>query len=281
MADQVMKASAELAVAIPEMWSPAFYDTLLATLPFNDSVSRDYEGEIRQLGDTVNISSVPEFDDAVEISEDEAADANAVTLTGQQLVINKQVVKDYITTEKALLQSLEVDSKLRDMAFYAVMKKMQAIIIAASVPSASSPDHQIAYDSSTTLALADILEAKELLDLQNVPDDGQRVAIMGAAQSNDLFNITGFVSRDFIPAGSPLTVGAITTPILGFKARQTTIVGNTSYWFHSSYMSLAVQQQPDVKVFDLGGDGKRAMRVNTTVLFGVKQLDNKRIVSLS
>ena len=281
MADQVMKASAELAVAVPEMWSPAFYDVLLAMLPFNDSVSREYEGEIRSLGDTVNISSFPEFGDAVEMSEDDAVDAQAVTMTGQQLVINKQVALDYIYTDKARIQALPFDSKARDMAFYAVMKKMQDIIIAATVPSAAAPDHQIAYDSGTTLALADILEAKELLDTQNVPDDGQRVAILGAAQSNDLFNITGFTSRDFIPAGSPLTSGAITTPILGFRARMTTEVGNTSYWFHSSYLSLAVQQAPEIKVFDLGSEGKRAVRVNTTVLFGVKQLDNKRVVSLS
>ncbi len=281
MADQVMKASAEVSVAVPELWSPAFYDVLLAMLPFNDSVSSQYEGEIKALGDTVNISTFPEFGEAVEISEDEAVDAQAVTMTGQQLVINKQLALDYIYTDKAQIQALPFDTKARDMAFYAVMKKMQAILIAATVPSASAPDHQIAYDSSTTLALADILEAKELLDNANVADDGQRVAIMGAAQSNDLFNITGFTSRDFIPAGSPLTVGAITTPILGFRARMTTIVGNTSYWFHSSYMTLAVQKSPEIKVFDLGSDGKRAVRVNTTVLFGVKQLDNKRVVSLS
>ena len=61
--DQVMKASAELSVLVPEVWSQKYYDVLLAELPFNSTISRDYEGEIQNLGDTVKISSFPEFVD--------------------------------------------------------------------------------------------------------------------------------------------------------------------------------------------------------------------------
>lgn len=278
--DQVMKASAEMDAIVPELWSAAFYPTLLEKLPFNESISRDWEGEIQALGDIVNISTFPQFDLAEEIAEDQKADADSVTVTKQQLVINKQVVKDYILTKKALAQSLEAGNKLRDLAMHSIMKKMQKIIIAEIVPNASGPDHSIAYDSGTTLALADILEAKELLDNQDVPDDGSRQMILGAAQWNDIFNITGFTSRDFIPAGSPLTSGSLPTPILGFQPKLTTEAGNVSYLFHPLFMTMAVQQAPQVAVYDLGVDGKRAQRVNMDVLFGVKQLDGLRVVTI-
>jgi hypothetical protein len=281
MADEVMKASVELDGVVPELWSAAFYPTLLETLPFNDSISRDYEGEIQALGDTVNINSFPQFELAQEINEDEKADADSVTVSKQQLVINKQVVKDFILTKKAIRQSIDSQNALRDLALHSILKKMQQIIIAETVPNASAPDHSIAYDSGTTLALADILEAKELLDNQDVPDNGSRVMILGAAQWNDLFNITGFTSRDFIPAGSPLVSGQIVTPILGFRPRMTTEVSSTAYLFHPMYQTMAVQQSPDVAVYDLGGEGKRAMRVNMDVLFGVKQLDGLRVVTIS
>lgn len=280
MADKYMRASDEMAVLIREMWSAAFYPTLLATLPFADSIGREYSGEISGLGDTVNVSSFPEFDEAEDISEAQAVDADAVTVAGTPIVINKQVAKDFQITKKAQQQSIEAMNALRDLALYSIMKRMNSLIIADLVPSAATPDHQIAYDSSTTLALADIIEAKGLLDLQNVERSG-RVMIPGVLQENNLFNITGFVSRDFIPAGSPLASGEIQTPVLGFQVKPTTTAGTNTYLFHPLVMQLAVQQMPDVRVYDRGGEGIRAMRVNMDVLFGIKLMSNVRAVLLS
>lgn len=279
MADQLITAGTEASAIVPELWSARFYEVLLAELPFNASISRDYEGEVSDLGDIVNISTVPEFSAATELSEGARNDADAVTMTKQQLVINKRLVKDFIVTKKAQLQSLPMMDKLREHAVYSIMKKMQSLIIADIVPSASAPDHQIAFDSGTTLALADILEAKELLDAQDVMQ-GNRKLICGVAQYNDLFNITGFTSRDYIPAGSPVTQGAIATPVLGFDVEMTSELGNVAYCFHPSFMTMAVQDQLSVNAYDLGQDGVRASRVNVDLLFGLKQLDDKRVVKI-
>jgi hypothetical protein len=281
MSDEVMKASSEVDALVPELWSAAFLPTLLSSFAFVDSVARNWEGEISALGDTVNISSFPQFDLAQEIAEDERADADSITVSKTQLVINKQIVKDYILTKKALAQSIEAQNQLRDLALHSIMRKMEKVVVAEIVPNASAPDHSIAYTSATTLALADILAAKELLDTQNVPDVG-RVMVVGSAQWNDLFNITSFISRDFIPAGSPITSGAITTPIAGFTAKMTNeAASNVSYFYHPLFLALAVQQAPEVRVYDLGVEGKRATRVNMDALFGVKQLDGLRVVTVS
>lgn len=278
--DQIHRASNELDAIVPELWSAKFYPTLKERLPFITSVAREYEGEIQALGDTVRIPNVPQFDVAEEISEDQKVDADAVTITTQSLVINKQVAKDFIITKKGMIQSIDAQNELRDMAIHSIMKKMQDIIVAEIVPSASTPDHQIPFDSGTTLALADILEAKELLDGSDV-EEGNRQLIAGVAQVNDLFNITGFVSRDFIPAGTPLTSGRIDTPVLGFNVQWSSRLGNVAYLFHPIFLQMAVQQAPEVEVVSLGADGKRARRVNMDVLFGVKQVSSLRVVQLS
>lgn len=280
MVDEVMKTSPEMTGVIPELWSARFYPTLLEGMVFADSVGREYENEIQALGDTVNITDWPQFDEADEILENEAVSADSVTANTTQLIINKQVAKDYILTKKAARQSIDSQNALSDLANHAIMKKMQSLIIAEIVPSASAPDHQIAYDSGTTLALADILEAKELLDDSDVEEMG-RTLITGSAQFNDLFNITGFTSRDFIPAGSPLTAGAITTPLMGFTHKWTSEAGSTSRFFNPIFLQMAVQQSPEVNVYDLGTQGKRASRVNMDVLFGIKQVSDVRVVSVS
>jgi hypothetical protein len=278
--DKVHRASTELDAIVPELWSAKFYPTLKERLPFITSVSADYEGEIQALGDTVNIPNIPQFDNATEIGEDEAVDADAVTVSKTALVVNKQVAKDFIITKKGMIQSIDAQNGLRDLALHSILKKMQDIIIAEIVPSAAAPDHTIAFTSGTTLALADILAGKELLDNSDV-EEMSRQLICGSAQINDLFNITGFVSRDYIPAGSPLTSGQITTPVLGFMPQWSSRVGNTAYLFHPIFLQMAVQQMPEVEVVSLGASGKRAKRVNMDVLFGVKQVSNIRVVQLA
>lgn len=279
MVDQVQNTTTNAAI-IPEIWSRKSYEVNLQKNPWIGSINYDYEGEIKRLGDIVNIHTIPEFDDAGELPEGAAGDADNVTITTQQLVINKRIYKDYTVTDDSLIQSLSFMDKLRDKAIFAIQKRMQALIIADVVPSASAPDNSIAFDSGTTLALADILEAKELLDDKNV-DIGDRFCVLGAAQINDIFNITGYTSKDFISVGSPLSSGIIETPLMGFMPKQTTAVGNTSYFAHPSFMSGAIQKNLGVKVFDLGSMGIRAQRINIDMLIGIKQMDDERVVTLS
>ncbi len=279
--DDMMTAGSNLSAIVPEVWSQRYYDVLLADLPFNSIIATDWEGEIQDLGDRVNIASFPEFDEGEELAEDARSDAKAVTVSSQQLVINKRVVKDFIVTKKALLQSLPAMDKLRELAVYSILRKICNTIISSIVPSASNPDHTISYDSSTTLGLADILEGKEDLDAQNVPA-ADRHMVLGSAQTNDIFNITGFQSSDFLTVGQGgLNTGKVPTSLLGFMPHFTTLAGNVSYLFHRSFMTMASQQGMDVKEYDLGVDGFRGTRVNLDTLYGLKQLDSVRCLTIS
>lgn len=280
MADQFMGAGVELAALNPEVWSAAFYPTLLAALPFNDVVARQYEGEIRALGNTVNISSFPEFGEADDLAESQKSDAKALTASGQQLVINHQLAQDFIITNLAMVQTIEAGNAIRDLAFHSIMKKMQTILIGDTVPSAAAPDHSIAYDSGTTLALADILEAKELLDASDVEDDGSRCMILGSAQWNDIFNITGLTSRDFVD-GRALQDGSLPARVLGFNPKLTTEAANVAFFFHPIYMTMAVQRGLSSEMFNMGGQGYRSVRVNNTILMGNEQLSDLRVVTIS
>lgn len=280
MSDLIHTAATELSVLVPSIWSRSYYDVLLSKNVFKMLLDTSHQGEIAAVGDTVKISTFPEFSAATELSESAANEADAVTVTQQSLVIDKQIVKDLIVTDKALMQSLPAVDKLKELAIYSIEKKIQALIIAAIVPSAAAPDHQIGYSSGTTLALADILNAKELLDTQNVPM-ADRHMVLGAAQLNDLFNITSLTSNDFVAKGL-IDTGEVKNPILGFMPEFTTAGGaNVAYFFHRSFMTYAAQKGMEVKEFDLGVVGKRGIRVNCSTLIGLKQLDNKRVVTIS
>ena len=281
MADVPMTAATHLAAIVPEIWSRRYYDSLLEGLAFRALLGTDYEGEIRDLGDTVNISQFPQFTDGNDVAESADNDAEAVTVTGQQLVINHRIAKDFILTRLSMAQSLPAMDQLSNLAIFSIMKKIEKLIIAAIVPNAAAPDHSIAYTTGTTLALVDILNAKELLDAANVAQENRHM-VLGSAQMNDVFNIAGFTSSDFLLAGAPLQTGQLPAALLGFAPHLTTLVGNVSYFFHPSFMTFAAQEGMAVNQYDLGGlNGKRQLRVNVDTLVGFKQLDGKRVVSIS
>ena len=77
MANQLQNTTTNAAI-IPEVWSSKFYDVNKAKLPFNDSVSKEYEGEISNLGDIVNISTIPEMDQALARFEKLFKDLNSL-----------------------------------------------------------------------------------------------------------------------------------------------------------------------------------------------------------
>lgn len=279
MANAYMDTANEVSAIVPEQWSSKYYDVLLAELPFNSIISKDYEGDIANLGDTVNIASIPEFSDATELPEADAADADAVTIGSQALVINKRIVKDFIVTNKALLQSIPFVEKLKELAIYSIQKKIQSLIISLTVPSAA-PDHTITAVTPGVFALADILAVKELLDNQNVPMSDRHI-VLGSGPLNDIFNITGFTSSDFVASGSPLASGQLPAQLVGFMPHFTTVVGSTVYAFHASYFTMASQQGMAVAEYDLGVEGRRAKRVNCDTLLGMKQLSDVRVATVT
>ena len=277
MADEVMTAQVELDAINPEMWSATWYPTLLENLVWSDSIAMDYQGEMNQRGDRVNITTWPQFGSAVDLAEGARVDAQKLTPSGQQLVVNHEIAQDFIVTQRAMIQTLEHQEKLRDHAFFSIFKKIDEIIFADIAPSSAAPDHITSYASGTTLALVDFLDAMEALDQANVPSQGQRCANIGVAQNADLFNIAGFVSRDFVASANALSSGAITTPVLGFRVKFTTMVGNISTFFDPIFRQMAVQRTASPQVYDLGVNGQRAFRTNLTVLMGNKQASNVRV----
>lgn len=275
--NEQMDANTEFDAVIPEIWSSSWYPTLLERMVFADSVGHAYEQDIQALGDKVNITTFPQFPEARDLAEGQANDAQKITLGNSQLVVNKQTVQDFIVTKRAERQSLDVQQKIMELAFFSIIKKMQKNIIAEIAPSVSAPDHVIPYSSGTTMALADWIEVKTLLDNQNVNENG-RIAILGTNQINALFNISGFMSRDFVPNSEAMSNGAITSPVLGFLVKWTTVVADTSTFFSPEFLQMAVQENPVPEIFNLGADGSRAKRVNMTVLYGLKQVDSLRVV---
>lgn len=278
MADQVISASGAVANIVPEVWSARYTQNLNDNVAFNSLISREYEGEIRSMGDTVNIPTIADVDASL-LTEGARGDAQTITVSKTALVVNSRAFVDFIVTDQASLQSLLEMDKLRELAVSALARKMQDDIVDAIVPSASAPDHAIAYDSGTTLADADLLEALDLEADANWSHLGGRYLVTGEKQYLDLVNTSKFYDKT-LGGNSNVSQGELSGSIYGHTPGSSTACGTTTYMFHDSFMQMAVQKDLSINLYDLGGQGQRAWRLNVDVLYGIKQVFDTRVVSI-
>jgi N4-gp56 family major capsid protein len=143
--------------------------------------------------------------------------------------------------------------------------------------STAAPDHKIAYVGAS-IAKADILEARKLLNTQNVPLDG-RTLVISPASEQAILNISEFVRVDESGGSAALRNGQI-GKLFGFDVLISSQAEDLkSLAFHKSCEVFARQLAPK---YEMDRDlAKLADRHSISHLYGAKVLDSgKRAVLL-
>tara|TARA_R110002124_G_scaffold287365_1_gene474121 strand:- start:53020 stop:53850 length:831 start_codon:yes stop_codon:yes gene_type:complete len=163
---------------------------------------------------------------------------------------------------------------------YALGRKTDDLIISALD---AATDNVIA-DGNTGLTKAKVLEAFEYLGENDVPDDGQRFAVIGWKQWSDLLAIDEFSSADYIGADAlpwkgtqaKEWLGTIFIPHSGLPIDGTGI--RSCFWFHKTAIGHA--SGDDVNT-DISWHGDRAAHfVNNMMSQGATLIDQAGIVKI-
>ncbi len=219
--------------------------------------------------------------------ENTAVTPQVLTWAVDNLPLNKHRVVQVNLEKIANLQSKvaqEIQIAERaglDMAFdtdLAIVAEFYASV------STTAPDHIVAYANSAganTMAAGDVLNAKRLLDIQKVPQDGRYLGVDPTAYS-ELLAISDFVRVDAIAANQstegirPGVVGRI----YGFEVFMSqAITEDQNIAFHRSALAYGVQQgityETDMDLPNL------AQLHSFDQIYGLKGLDaGKRVVVL-
>lgn len=244
---------------------------------------RDWEGEIKQKGDTVRIFTFPS-PAASDVVGTTAVDAVSFDKTSRDLVINQHKAVD------ALLERVLIGQS--SVAEEAEVRKAQAHSLAASMSEELYQD--LAASGATTtkyldtvtnvMAKLDMIGALERLMDDKVPNDGQLHAFLSPNNFTDLLKDSGIVSNDFIDTDATAR-GTFNHPIVGFNVQMSNIAGTASglggsgrsVLLHKTAVALAIQREVNTNDADLEPiTGQRARRLSADILFGVKTLDALR-----
>lgn len=147
---------------------------------------------------------------------------------------------DWIDQLDELKINIDERQILANAGAFALGRKTDELIIAALSTATTS-----AGDGSDGLTKAKVLEAFEILGANDVPDDGQRFAVVGWKQWSDLLSIPEFASTEFVgPDELPWRgsqakqwLGTLWMPHSGLEIAAGV---RRCFWFHRSAVGHAI-----------------------------------------
>lgn len=162
---------------IPEVWSAAILEALRAKLVFPSLCNRDYEGDIREAGDTVHITgyndvTVHKYTRGQAITVDDATDKEAAVLKIDQSDYFAFKVNDLDKTQA----KADLTGKFTNSAAYNMMKNVENYISNLMDTAVETPAKTVAVGTPADAYLA-VVEAGRKLDVQNVPDEGRWLVV--------------------------------------------------------------------------------------------------------
>jgi len=162
---------------IPEVWSAAILEALRAKLVFPSLCNRDYEGDIREAGDTVHITgyddvTVHKYVRGQAITVDDVNDKEAAVLEINQSDYFAFKVNDL---NKAQAKA-DMTGKFTNSAADNMMKNVETYISNLMDTAVDTPAKTVSVDTPADAYLA-VVEAGRKLDVQNVPDEGRWLVV--------------------------------------------------------------------------------------------------------
>lgn len=162
---------------IPEVWSAAILEALRAKLVFPSLCNRDYEGDIREAGDTVHITgyndvTVREYVRGQPITVDDVTDKEAAVLKIDKSDYFAFKVNDL---DKAQAKA-DLTGKFTNSAAYNMMKNVENYISNLMDAAVETPAKTVDVGTPADAYLA-VVEAGRKLDVQNVPDEGRWLVV--------------------------------------------------------------------------------------------------------
>jgi len=208
-------------------------------------------------------------------SENVAASLQEMTTTADTLLLDKEKVVAFGIEDRARNQSMvNLEAAGLERAAKAMALQMdQDIVAELELTSASAPDHRIAYANSgtdDTLGQEDILEAKRLLAVQNVPF-GECYVGVGPGSEKNLLLIDNFVHVDKYGANTATANGEIGR-LYGAPVIMSNVFDDakTLFW-HPTH--VAIGEQRSMQIERDRDILKLADNFAIHALYGVKVLD--------
>ena len=208
-----------VATFIPELWSARLLQGLEKSHVATNLVNRDYEGQIRNQGDKVNINTLSDVAIKTYTPNSDIASPDDLTTTKQQLEITEA---DYFNIQLDDVDRVQAAGELMDTAMRNVAYKMNDktdSFILGKIASGVDSGNIIGTTASPVQVTKNniyesIIEMRTKLDKANVPTSGRTIVIPPEIYAL-LLQDERFVKSDAV-AGQNVLVNGLVGRVAGF-----------------------------------------------------------------
>lgn len=262
----------EVAAQIEKYWSPIFTKQLRESLLLGSLVNKQYQGAIKQGGDTVRVSQVNALTGqllTVNTDADSFA-AEAISTSYVDIVADKRAVASYKFQDLVSLQSQlsQENPEVMESLKYAMGKQMNDYLYTLVSPSTSAPDHSISGVSDFNAAQ---LAACRVLAAQAKWPAGSWYGLLDPQFYGDVMNATTLVNTQYGASDIPTIGGQVSLPRFGFNLLEdNSRSADYGLLFHPDFLHLVMQSSVQVKISDLHALSQFGVLMSIDVIFGAK-----------
>lgn len=267
---------------IQEFWSPMFSTQFRETHLLPSLVNKDYQGEIKQGGDTVHVSQInaPTGENRTVGVDADAFSSEGLSTSRVSIEANKRAVASFEFNDLAWLQSQigQKDSEVRAALIHAIGAQINSYLYSLVIPSTSAPDHVLngITDMNATQLSAIRVLAGQAKWMRNKPWYG----LLDPVYYADVMDDTTLSSSDFTD-DKPMVGGQVAQPRYGFNIFEDNTQGlldsgtvadtvDKAIFFHPDFMHLVMQTTPTFKVSDLHSNKRFGFVISVDVIYGAK-----------
>ena len=195
-----------------------------------------------------------------------------------ECILQDYYAGDWVDALDELKTNVDERRVVASAGAYALGRKTDELIVSAMAQSTKSVG-----DYSTGLSKDLILSALEVLNQNDVPDDGRRFAVVGVHQWNELLSMDEFVSADYVGDNLPLISGGASKQWLGitwvlYNDLPVTTANRDCFMYHATSIGHACGQE--VKT-DISWHGERAAHfISNSMSQGAVLIDDAGILRI-
>ena len=276
-----------VATFIPELWSARLLQGLEKSHVATNLVNRDYEGQIRNQGDKVNINTLSDVAIKTYTPNSDIASPDDLTTTKQQLEITEA---DYFNIQLDDVDRVQAAGELMDSAMRNVAYKMNDRtdgFILGKIASGVDSGNIIGTTESPIQVTKNniyesIIEMRTKLDKANVPTSGRTIIIPPEIYAL-LLQDERFVKSDAV-AGQNVLVNGLVGRVAGFDVFESNNVvydTNNKFWKVTAQVRTATTfAEQIVKTEAYRMEKRFSDAVKGLHVYGAKVTDGTQIAEL-
>ncbi len=219
---------------IPQLWSARLIEHMRANLVYVNLFNRNYEGEIKQMGDTVHINALSDVAIKPYTKNTDIEDPDQLATTDQTLVIDQGDYFNFYLNDVDKVQSrADLMDQAMKSASYGLSDKVDRYLASLLVSGAittglgtTATPLYVAETGGDVDAYGLLIKIKTLLDKANIPTAGRKVVVPPEFEAIMLLD-KRFASADSASAENRLTNGLVSRGA-GFDVYVSNNVPNTS-----------------------------------------------------